>query len=129
VRKAVNSCIIGIGSNIDPQENIKKALDLLSTELKVVGISSFVRTRPLGITSQPDFLNGAAKVETAMEETEFRRYLKLLEDRLGRDRTQPKYGPRSIDLDIVIWNGTIVDGDYHQREFLRKSAAELGFRP
>lgn len=128
MRKTVNSCIIGIGSNIDPQENIEKALDLLSKDVKIVAISSFARTSPLGITSQPDFLNGAAKVETVLDETEFRLYLKRLEDRLGRDRTQPKYGPRCIDLDMIVWNETIVDQDYHHRDFLKKSVAELGFR-
>jgi len=54
-------------------------------------------------------------------------YLKKLEDRMGRDRSQKKYGPRNIDLDILIWNNTIVDPDYFTREFLQDSAAELGF--
>jgi 2-amino-4-hydroxy-6-hydroxymethyldihydropteridine diphosphokinase len=44
---------------------------------------------------------------------------------MGRDRTIPKFGPRNIDLDIVVWNGTIVDEDYYTRDFLQKSVAEL----
>jgi 2-amino-4-hydroxy-6-hydroxymethyldihydropteridine diphosphokinase len=54
-------------------------------------------------------------------------YLKMLEDLMGRDRSQEKFGPRNIDLDILIWNNTIVDPDYYTRDFLRNSAAELGF--
>jgi 7,8-dihydro-6-hydroxymethylpterin-pyrophosphokinase len=44
---------------------------------------------------------------------------------MGRDRTGPKFGPRCIDLDIVVWNGEIVDEDYYTRDFLQKSVAEL----
>jgi 2-amino-4-hydroxy-6-hydroxymethyldihydropteridine diphosphokinase len=51
----------------------------------------------------------------------------MLEDWMGRDRSQKKFGPRNIDLDILIWNDAIVDPDYYTRDFLRKSAAELGY--
>jgi 2-amino-4-hydroxy-6-hydroxymethyldihydropteridine diphosphokinase len=54
-------------------------------------------------------------------------FLKDLEDQMGRDRSQPKFGPRNIDLDILIWNNKVVDPDYYTRDFLRTSAAELGF--
>jgi len=46
---------------------------------------------------------------------------------MGRDRSQKKFGPRNIDLDILIWNNVVVDQDYYTRSFLRNSAAELGF--
>ncbi len=124
----MNSCIIGIGSNMDPDRHIRLVLDLLAAELSLMAVSGFVRTAPIGITDQPDFVNGAALVETSMGMEEFGKYLKRLEDRLGRDRTQPKFGPRNIDLDIVVWNGKIVDDDYYTRDFLRNAAAELGFR-
>ncbi len=123
----VNTCIVGIGSNIDPQANIARMLNILKQEMTVVAVSGFQKTSPIGITHQPDFVNGAVKVETHLPENAFRAYLKNLEDRLGRDRSQPKFGPRCIDLDILIWNGTIVDPDFHTREFLRTSAAELGY--
>ncbi|MEL7589234.1 MAG: 2-amino-4-hydroxy-6-hydroxymethyldihydropteridine diphosphokinase [Prolixibacteraceae bacterium] len=125
----MNSCIIGIGSNIDPEKNIERVLDLLRKEVRVVQVSSFVKTAPLGMADQPDFINGAVKAETATGADEFRRYLKELEDRLGRDRSQPKSGPRCIDLDILVWNGVVVDNDYYTRDFLRDAAAELGFTP
>jgi 7,8-dihydro-6-hydroxymethylpterin-pyrophosphokinase len=44
---------------------------------------------------------------------------------MGRDRTAPKFGPRNIDLDIVVWNGEIVDNDYYTRDFLQKSVDEI----
>lgn len=124
----MNVSIVSVGSNVEPEENINRALSILSQKLRVMQISELIRTAPLGITDQPDFLNGAVKVETTMEMNQLRRFLKKLEDRLGRDRSQPKYGPRTIDLDILIWNGEIVDEDYYTRDFLKHSAAELGFK-
>jgi 2-amino-4-hydroxy-6-hydroxymethyldihydropteridine diphosphokinase len=62
-----------------------------------------------------------------MDKEELSVFLKQLEDKMGRDRREMKSGPRNIDLDILIWNNKVVDPDYFTREFLRDSAAELGF--
>lgn len=118
-------CIIGIGSNIDPQYNIDEALSILGREQEVVSVSSLIQTSPIGLVNQPDFLNGAVKVVTQMSMTDFKYYLKNIEDRLNRDRSAPKYGPRTIDLDILIWDGEIVDTDYYNRDFLQTSVSEI----
>ncbi len=123
----MNICIIGIGSNINPEKNISRIIDILGKDTKLISVSSFIRTHPIGITDQPEFLNGAAKIETNLPIDQFRNYLKSIENKMGRDRSQPKYGPRCIDLDIVIWNGKIVDEDYDTRDFLRNAVLELGF--
>lgn len=123
----MNDCIIGIGSNIDADKNIAEMLRLLGNEVKIVQVSQMVRTKPIGIAEQPDYTNGAVLIKTAMNLDELSVFLKALEDRMGRDRTQPKFGPRNIDLDILIWNNTIIDQDFYTRHFLRNSAAELGF--
>ena len=120
-----HECIIGIGSNIDPEKNIASALFILRQEQEFVSVSSLIKTSPIGISEQPDFLNGAAKVLTEMELADFKSYLKGVEDRLKRDRTTPKYGPRTIDLDIVKWDGEIVDPDYYSREFLKDAVDEI----
>lgn len=122
-----NECIIGIGSNINPEINIEAAVTILKQEVDVdvSAISTWVKTTPIGITSQNDFINGAVKVHTPMSRKEFKNYLKNLENRLGRDRSLPKYGPRVIDLDIVVWNNKIVDDDYYTRDFVRNSVDEL----
>lgn len=122
---SVNIAIIGIGSNIDPEANISVMLEILGDALKIKGVSSFTRTKPLGNIRQPDFINGAVKVETFMEQKELKKLLKEIEDKLGRDRSTPKFGPRTIDLDIVVWNGEIVDNDYYTRDFLRESIKEI----
>lgn len=124
----MNDCIIGIGSNINAEINIARMLKLLEEHFQVVKVSAMLRTKAIGMTNQPDFTNGAVRIHTDMPMEELSVFLKQLEDQMGRDRTQPKFGPRNIDLDILIWNNKIVDTDYHTRDFLRQSAAELGFK-
>jgi 2-amino-4-hydroxy-6-hydroxymethyldihydropteridine diphosphokinase len=118
-------CIIGIGSNIDPEVNVESALAILRKETFVVSVSKFIKTAPVGIEDQPDFLNGAVKVLTNEEKNVFNFYLKTIEDRLNRDRSVPKYGPRKIDLDIITWDGEIIDPDYFKRDYLRTVVDEI----
>ena len=120
-----HECILGIGSNIEPERNIAAALFYLRQEHQLILVSKLVQTSPLGIEDQPDFLNGAAKVLTESERPEFEDYLKKLEDRLLRDRTAPKFGPRTIDLDVVIWDGEVLDPDYYSRDFLKRAVDEI----
>lgn len=120
-----HECIIGIGSNIKPEQNIAAALLFLRQEQDLLAISTFIKTSPIGIPDQPDFLNGAAKVLTEMEIVEFKDYLKNIEERLKRDRTVPKFGPRTVDLDLVKWDGEIIDQDYYKRDFLKTVVDEI----
>ncbi|MDC8446555.1 MAG: 2-amino-4-hydroxy-6-hydroxymethyldihydropteridine diphosphokinase [Nitrosomonas sp.] len=122
---AINECIIGIGSNIDPERSIQAALMILQQETDVRGVSKWVKTTPIGIRNQNDFINGAIKIHTTLSQESFRRYLKNLEDKLGRDRSLPRFGPRIIDLDIVVWNDDIVDDDYYTRDFVKNAIDEL----
>ncbi len=121
----INSVIIGIGSNINAEENISKMLEILALHMDVLRVSTMLKTKPIGIEDQPDFTNGAVKIQTSLGKKELNRLLKKIEDQLGRDRSAPKFGPRTIDLDIVVWNGEIVDKDYYTRDFLQKSVQEV----
>jgi 2-amino-4-hydroxy-6-hydroxymethyldihydropteridine diphosphokinase len=121
----VNTCVVGVGSNIQPEENIREALRILEEEQTLLSVSAMVETEPIGITDQPAFMNGAVKVSTSMKQLEFAAYLKNIEDRLKRDRTQSRFGPRTIDLDVVVWNGKVVDRDYYSREFLKNAVDEV----
>ncbi|MBN1575878.1 MAG: 2-amino-4-hydroxy-6-hydroxymethyldihydropteridine diphosphokinase [Chitinispirillaceae bacterium] len=121
----MNRVVIGIGSNIDPYRHIERALDCLAKEHRLIRSSSLSVTAPLGFAAQADFVNGAALIGTDLDINRFTRYLKDLEQRLGRVKTENKSGPRTIDLDIVVWNGTVVDDDYYKRDFLRKTVDEI----
>lgn len=121
----MNIAIISIGSNIDAEKNIARMLKILGNEVEIQKISTLVKTKPIGIENQPDYTNGAVKIETNRNRKELKRLLKAIEDQLGRDRSAPKFGPRTMDLDIMVWNGEIVDEDYYERDFLQKCVAEV----
>ena len=121
----MNTCVIGIGSNIEAEKNIPKMLEILKTHVDILKISSLIQTRPIGIRNQPDFTNGAVKIKTKLEIDILNQLLKNIENQMGRDRSGPKFGPRSIDLDIVVWNDEIIDMDYYTRDFLQKSVLEV----
>jgi 2-amino-4-hydroxy-6-hydroxymethyldihydropteridine diphosphokinase len=121
----MNTVIVGVGSNIQPDSTIKQARTILSHEHQVIKESAFVATAPIGFTDQPDFVNGAFFVETDMDLPGFENYLKEVENRLGRVRTGNKFGPRTIDLDIIVWNGRVVSDDYATRDFVKKAVDEL----
>lgn len=120
-----NKVVIGLGSNIDPVVNMGRALYLLGFRVKILAVSSFQTTPPIGISDQPDFLNGAVLLVTALTREELDSELKAVEDEMGRDRSLPKYGPRVIDMDIIIWNEAVVDNDYYERDFLRRAVDEV----
>ena len=121
----MNTVIVGIGSNIEAEKNIPQMLEILKTKVTVLQVSSFLKTNPIGIIDQPDFTNGAVKIKSDLNRKNLNKLLKGIEDEMGRDRTNPRFGPRCIDLDIAVWNGEIVDDDYYTRDFLQKSVDEL----
>ena len=121
----MNIAVISVGSNIEPEANIEKARLRLADSQKLVGVSAFVRTRPIGKLDQPHFLNGAFLVSTGLDQADFTKLLKEIENELGRVRTADKYGPRSIDLDLLVWNGRVIDEDFYRRSFVRDAVVEL----
>lgn len=120
-----NIAIIGIGSNIEAEKNIAEVLKILAERFELLKVSKFLKTHPIGIENQPDFTNGAAKIATSLDKKSLRTELKAIEDQLLRDRTLPKFGPRTIDLDIIVWNGKIVDRDYYTRDFLHENVSDV----
>jgi len=121
----MNRVIIGAGSNINPEENIELARKKISKHTEIVRTSSFVRTEPIGYTNQNEFYNGAFLVRTEKNYNELREILKNIESELGRVRTGHKDGPRTIDLDILVWNKEIMDDDVFERDFLQEAIKEL----
>ncbi len=121
----MNRAVIGLGSNIDASANMDRAVELLKEQFSVVKVSRWMQTQPIGITNQPIFFNGALVLETTLELNLLETALKDIENRMGRDRTRPKFGPREIDLDVILWNGKVVDEDYYTRDFLQILVKEV----
>jgi 2-amino-4-hydroxy-6-hydroxymethyldihydropteridine diphosphokinase len=100
---------IAVGANIRPESNIQAALVLLCREARVLGSSTFYRTKPIGRSNQPEFINGVWRLETSLPPGEIRdRLLRPIEEELGRRRGEDKFAPRTIDLDLVLYDDWVV---------------------
>ncbi len=121
----INQAVVGLGSNIEPSKNIPEAKKIIAQKQKVIAESKFVVTKPIGSTTQPDFLNGALLIETSLSLEDLKTDLKNIERQLGRHKQADKYAPRTIDLDIVVWNQTVIDHDFYERSFLKTAVLEL----
>ena len=121
----MNTVVIGIGSNINPENNIRLAKQKISSEVRLIRSSTLVFTKPIGYEDQDDFLNGALLIETELEKESIEKILKNIEAELGRKKSLNKFGPRTIDLDILLWNDEIMDSDVYSRDFLKESILEL----
>ncbi len=121
----MNSTVIAVGSNINPEENVclaEKEIESLGVLLKK---SDFFYTKPLLYENQDDFYNGVFLLHTHYPLIELKKQLKLLENKLGRVRTANKNGPRTIDLDIVLFNNQILDKDVFVRDFVKEPILEI----
>ena len=99
---------IGIGSNVgDKTENCRKAIELLAEAGRVISVSSFYYTEPVGYREQEDFINAAAAIETDQPPGELLSVCHSIEDRLGRTRTI-QWGPRTADLDILLYGNAVM---------------------
>jgi 2-amino-4-hydroxy-6-hydroxymethyldihydropteridine diphosphokinase len=103
---------IGLGSNLGDREGtIRSALALLESrgDVKIETVSSLRETDPVGYEDQPRFLNGAAAIRTELPPRELLERLQDVEGQLGRDRSGPRFGPRTIDLDLLLYGDLTVD--------------------
>lgn len=121
----MNEVVIGLGSNIDPDKNIEKAISYLEDKYMLLAKSAFIQTKPVGIVDQPDFINGSVLIQTSLDQNTLDEELKKDETALGRSKSDQKFGPRKIDLDIIVFNRNIIDQDFYQRDFLKDSVLEL----
>ena len=113
-----NSAIIALGSNINPNENFDKSLRELRRLGCIVQRTEFIETSPLKFEEQSDFLNGAILLQTKKNLSELELELKQIEAILGRVRSKNKNAPREIDLDVITYNGFLIDKDIKELPFL-----------
>jgi 2-amino-4-hydroxy-6-hydroxymethyldihydropteridine diphosphokinase len=127
---------IGLGGNIgEPAVAFRAAVADLRAIGQVVRVSSLYDTAPRGSLNQPHFLNAAVELETDRSPIELLRELKRLELALGRDTSAPRWSPRTLDLDILCFDGLCVTDTehdlivphprFHERRFALEPVAEL----
>ena len=128
---------VGLGGNLeDPRAQIERALALLAAEedVEVVAVSTLRETDPVGYEDLPRFLNGVVELQTSLEARELLERLLATERRLGRVRGEgPRFGPRTIDLDLLLHGDDVIAEPglqvphprLHERRFALEPLAEL----
>ena len=100
---------LGLGSNLgDRQKNLSAALDRLPPEVLVKAVSSLYETDPVGPRDQQDFYNAVCRANTSLEPRQLLAHVKQVERDVGRT-DGPRWGPRVIDIDILLYGGVTVD--------------------
>ena len=129
-------CLIGVGANINPEENIAEGLLLLGRRVRILAVSPFYVTAPIGRPEQPDYLNGVVVVEHGGGPAALRDdILRPVEAARGRVRTADAYAARTLDLDVLLYGDrtgheagmTLPDPHLWERPFL--AAAALAVLP
>ncbi|HGX0387632.1 TPA: 2-amino-4-hydroxy-6-hydroxymethyldihydropteridine diphosphokinase [Escherichia coli] len=103
---------IAIGSNLaSPLEQVNAALKVLGDipESRILAVSSFYRTPPLGPQDQPDYLNAAVALETTLAPEELLNHTQRIELQQGRVRKAERWGPRTLDLDIMLFGNEVIN--------------------
>lgn len=120
---------IGLGSNLaDPVQQVTRALDELSVlpQSQLVARSGLYRSAPLGPSDQPDYINAVAAIDTQLDTKALLHHMHNLEAQHGRIRAAERWGPRTLDLDLLLY-GNVISNDAeltlphpgaHQRAFV-----------
>jgi 2-amino-4-hydroxy-6-hydroxymethyldihydropteridine diphosphokinase len=127
---------VGLGANIgDREAAIRRALALLAAApgVRVAAVSELRETEPVGYVDQPPFLNAAAALDTELAARDLLELLLRVERELGRVRDGPRFGPRTIDLDVLLYGDEVIDEPgltvphprLHERRFALEPLAEL----
>jgi 2-amino-4-hydroxy-6-hydroxymethyldihydropteridine diphosphokinase len=125
---------VSIGSNIDPEENVSKAVVLLNRQVRIIGISTVYLTEPVGRPDQPAYYNCVIAIDTPLPPLELKHtVLRRIEDGMGRVRGGDRFSPRTIDLDLILYEDLVIksveltlpDPEIRSRPFLAGPLLEL----
>ena len=127
---------IALGSNLaQPLQQVQAALEALEhlPRSRLVACSSFYRTKPLGPQNQPDFLNAVAALDTQLPAEQLLDHTQEIERNQGRVRKDERWGPRTLDLDMLLYGDSVIDSErltvphygLKEREFMLYPLAEI----
>lgn len=127
---------IGLGSNLaEPAKQIQQAVDAISTitNSSISALSSLFFSRPMGPQDQPDYMNAVLALDTDLTPIELLDALQAIENQAGRVRKDNRWGPRILDLDILLFDQQIIDSErlivphygLKEREFVLRPLAEI----
>jgi 2-amino-4-hydroxy-6-hydroxymethyldihydropteridine diphosphokinase len=132
----VQRAYVGLGANLgDREATVRRAVELLgqAAGVTVAAVSTLRETDPVGYLEQPPFLNGAVAVDTSLTPRELLAALLAVEHKLGRTRDGQRFGPRTIDLDLLLYGDLVLDEPgltvphprLHERRFALEPLQEL----
>ena len=127
---------VALGANLgDRERTLREAVAALVAEagIEVLAVSTLRETEPVGVSEQPRFLNGAAELETTLTARELLDLLLAVEQRFGRVRMPGEHGPRTLDLDLLLYGDELIEEPglavphprLHDRRFVLEPLAEL----
>jgi 2-amino-4-hydroxy-6-hydroxymethyldihydropteridine diphosphokinase len=132
----VTRAYVGLGANLGDRERaLRAAVGALAAEhgVELVAVSTLRDTEPFGVDEQPRFLNGVVALDTSLPARELLDLLLALEQRFGRVRVPGEHGPRTLDLDLLLYGGEEIDEPgltvphprLHERRFVLEPLGEL----
>jgi len=116
--------LVGMGSNIEAEQNLSAAASALRCMYGEVLFSAVYRSPAVGMDGD-EFLNACCLLHTDQTDAGVRRHLKLLEDAQDRDRAHGSWKPRTLDLDVLMYDGQVVDDELYRYAHACVPAAEL----
>jgi len=129
---SMGKAFLSLGSNQQPEANLRSAFDALRARFGAIAASVVYRFPAVGF-SGPDFLNAGAVIDSDLDPVALNDWLHALEDAHGRDRRGPRFGNRTLDIDIVFYDDLVLDGPDHlqlprdelKHAFVLKPLAEI----
>ncbi|MDH7454591.1 2-amino-4-hydroxy-6-hydroxymethyldihydropteridine diphosphokinase [Luteimonas composti] len=128
----MHTAYLSLGSNLEPERYLRIAVAALRARFGDVALSTAWRFPAVGFDG-PAFVNAAAAVRTDLSPQALNDWLHALEDANGRDRSGPRYGDRTLDIDIVLYDDLVLEGPGHlciprgelRHAFVLKPLAEI----
>lgn len=135
IERSWHTVYIALGSNLgDKKKNLNEALNFIDENhlCQINKVSNFYKTSPVGYLNQDDFLNGAAEIKTLMSPLKLMNFLLDVEKKLKRER-KIHWGPRTIDLDILLYDNIITENEHiliphprmHERLFVLEPLCDI----
>jgi len=121
----MNTAIIILGSNSNPDQNLEIAKEKLSEYFELVSQSTRIITKPIGKNYKYDFHNESVKLLSVDTAEETKILFKQIEKDLGRTPESKKLGVVPIDIDLIYWNEALVDDDYNKFDFVKTCVDEI----
>ena len=130
----MSQAFVSVGSNIEPEENVSRAIKLLARQVSITGLSTVYITEPVGRPEQAPYYNCVVEIDTPLAPLELKNtVLRRIEGELGRVRGEDKFAPRAIDLDLILYGDVVMktgdlvlpDPEIRNRPFLAGPLFEL----